>query len=250
MGWAPKDQWRGPEDQWKPADQFIRETPKIIAHLKNELHQSKRDFESRAERSERMAKVALAQQRKQIEDAYEIRKQAAVKDADDEAYAAARDAQAQALKTFDENATEKPDGSNGMDALPPGVREATEAFAANNRDWFEIDHAMTGAAVALWGDYQDRFPTMAPSSIADMVQQDIDKRFNRQQPSAQNTNQNRPAQAPVEGGLRPISGAVKKGWDALPPEAKRAGQSYIDDGLFGDDTAKAKQAYAEQYWAQ
>lgn len=245
MGWSPKDAWRGNPELWKPADQFIRETHNINSHLKSELHNVKRDFETRTERNERMAKQALETQRRQIEESYEARMLAAAADADMDSYKAAMEGKSQALKNFDEQ-TKEPEQSQPQ----AGADEAVQEFIARNRSWYEQDPVMTGAAQGAWGDYQSKFPSLPLSQIANMVEEDLRKTFPQKFPGAKPGNTQQPNTPPVEGGLRPISGAQKKGWDTLPAEAKRAGENFIAEGLFGDDKAKAKAAYAEQYYAQ
>lgn len=50
LGWKPKDQWQGPEDQWKPAAEFIKAGREI-------QHTYARDVKSLREQMDRMAGV-------------------------------------------------------------------------------------------------------------------------------------------------------------------------------------------------
>lgn len=246
MGWSPKDQWRGPAEQWKPADQFIRETHSINQHFKQELKQQQREFQERVERNERMAKIALQRQRQQMEDGFNQRMREAASMADTEAFDALMRQKNEALYEFDKSAREQM-----QQPQQPAVDPAVNDFMFRNRDWFNKDHIMTGAATQQWGYYEQNFPKWDFGQIARAVEEDMKQAFPQKFGGNQHErNANRPSAPAVEGGLRPIAGAKKKGWDALPPEAKRAGEQFIAEGIYGDDKAKAKAAYAEQYWAQ
>ena len=45
MGWAPKEQWKGDPDKWKPADQFIRDGREIQQSTARELRSMREQME-------------------------------------------------------------------------------------------------------------------------------------------------------------------------------------------------------------
>jgi hypothetical protein len=248
MGWAPKEQWRGDPDKWKPADAFILEQRNITDHLKQELRQQHREFNERVERNERMAKIALQRQRQHLEDSYNQRMREAASVADTDSFDAVMRQKNEALSEFDRSAREQLQPSQQQSQADPAVNQ----FIVRNRDWYGKDHIMTGAATQQWGYYESTFPNLSYEQIAEAVEQDMRKEFPHKFNGGQTRqpSQQRPSSPSVEGGLRPISGAKKKGWDSLPQEAKRAGSEFIEQGIYGEDKAKAKEKYASEYWEQ
>ena len=250
MGWSPKEQWRGPADKWKPADQFIRETHSINEHFKQQLQQQQKDFNDRVERNERMARIALQRQRQQLVEGYNHRMREAASMADTDTFDALMRQREQALHEFDKTAQDQLHVQRQPES-PPEVMD----FIGRNRDWYGVDDVMTGAATAIWGRYQGRYTTedgrltVSLADIAKWVEDDMRREFpNKFGGGQQRPAVNRPTAPSVEGGLKPIAGAKKKGWDSLPAEAKRAFEGFVNDGVYEND-AKAKAAYAEQYWS-
>lgn len=102
-GWVPQDEWKGPEDKWKPAQQFVEDGEKINPILRkkvdnlesriNELLESNKKLNEFTQRSIDKEKKEKAELVKQLEAA---RKQA-VTDGDGEAFAQA-DAKLQSLR--------------------------------------------------------------------------------------------------------------------------------------------------------
>lgn len=118
MGWSPKDQWRGPEDQWIPADKFLMETPKVIRELKDT---AKRTVKA----SDRLVEMERAK---------------AVKEAN------ARLEKAREEGDIDEALTAQQDLLEARQINNP--QSHVEKFKTDNADWFEVNQEATDLATA------------------------------------------------------------------------------------------------------
>jgi hypothetical protein len=244
MGWAPEADWKGPREAWKTAKEFIRHGTVIQRELKSRNDAQLRDFESRLERMDRSNRQALANQRAQIESQYEARKRDAVRNMDEQAYDAAQRAQTEALKNFDAHVEgEAPQRDQ------PGQRNPTAdviEFGLRNKDWFNKDPVMTGAAVALDAQMGREYPQLKDAERLMLVENEIKRRFgNGGGGQPQNGEGGAPRTPQVEGGLRPIKTTKTKGWAELPAEAKQVATRQIKEGLF-----KSQDEYAKSYWEQ
>jgi hypothetical protein len=84
MGWVPKDKFRGPEEKWKPADQFILDGNDIKSAQSRELKEMRQTLDNVA----RTSGAIMAERLQQQHEALAQRYQAAVEKGDpDEAFA-------------------------------------------------------------------------------------------------------------------------------------------------------------------
>jgi hypothetical protein len=245
VGWIPEDQYRGPKEKWRSAEDFLRAGAEISREFKSRIQEKDREFAERARRAEKMAEVALERQKKQLEDHYKAQLRYAASQGDLETYSAVEKARDKAIESFEQETAPvraAPEPQNPQH--PPEVVD----FMTRN-SWFNRDPVMTGAAVALCGELTEQYGEKVPlSAIMAMVENQIREEFPHK--IAGRTNSEPPKGPPrVEGGQRAIKTSVKKGWDHLPAEAKQAGKKFIDQGIFGDDPAKARQLYADDYWS-
>ena len=260
IGWRPQEEWKGPPENWRDPIDFIKRGASMHRELREELSSTRNKFDAteaeyrnRFDRLEKTAKLALELQKKQINDNWEAQKAHWAAQGDTENYNAARKAQEAANAKVDEEiAASVPQGA-------PQLAPEAVSFITRNSGWYGKDPVMTGAAREITGYYQQLHPNVPLSGIFEMVDRDMRQNFPSRFNGAAHPPQTeqKPAPASVEGGLRPIRGAVKKGWEALPPEAKKAGSDFVDQGVFSggkrpessEDRQKARQAYADQYWS-
>lgn len=261
MGWRPQEKWKGPPEEWRDPIDYIKHGASMHREMREELANTKNKFESqefeyrnRFDKLEKTSKLALELQKKQINDNWEAQKAHWAAQGDTENYNAARKAQEAAISKVDDDIA--------ASTPQPGPQLAPEAvqFITRNSQWYGRDPVMTGAAREITGYYQQLHPNVPLTGIFEMVDRDMRQNFPQKFNGAAHPPQTEQRTAPpaVEGGLRPIRGTVKKGWEALPPEAKKAGSGYVDQGVFSggkrpetsEERQKAKQAYADDYWAQ
>lgn len=246
MGWAPQAEWRGPKDSWKSAKEYIRHGTVIQRDLKTRNDTAQRDFQARLDRMDRANQIALANQRKQLDDTWKARMREAVQLGDTDAFDRASQAREKELNKFDEEVGEKAELGRTTQQQPEHPPEVKD-FASRNT-WFDVDPIMTDVAVGISKGLAARYPHMPLSERLGNVEKEMRRRFPEEfgQSNGNGNGNGATARPPqVEGGLRPIRTAAKKDWDSLPNEAKQAGARYVKDGTF-----KTKEAYAASYWAQ
>lgn len=147
MGWVPEEEFRGPKDKWKPAEEFVRRGEDILPIVRSQnkkfqdklreqealLSKKDEEFSKRLERMEKMNKLAIERQKEahQAELARlksEMRK--AVEDGDTVAFDKLETQREElSKKTFDE-----PDTATSGDD-PAAIQEA---WVAKN-DWYVTD---------------------------------------------------------------------------------------------------------------
>lgn len=238
VGWIPQDQYRGPKEKWRSAEDYLRAGAEISREFKQRMEIKDREFNERVRRSEAMAEKALERQKQQLEDHYKAQMRYAASQGDLETYTAVEKARDKAVADFEQETApvrQAPEQQNNQ--LQPEVID----FMGRNT-WFNRDPVMTGAAVSLCGELQSQYGDKVPlSAIMSMVENQMREEFPHKF-SARASAPSGPSR--VEGGQRAIRTSVKKGWEHLPPEAKRDGNKFIERGIFKD-----KEAYAKDYWA-
>lgn len=129
MGWKPKEEWRGDQTNWRPAEDFLRETPEINRSLRKKVEASEGKL------SRVIAEVAKlsTDQRQRMGAEAEARLKAAVESGDT----------AEALKVLkDVEAKRQPDEA-----------PAFTDFKARNADWWDVDEEATAFAAVLDARY-------------------------------------------------------------------------------------------------
>ena len=256
MGWVEKDQFRGPADQWRDADEFVKrgeeETPILRernrdlarkhAELEERLARQQREFDERVTRQERMAQQALRKQREQMLGSYENAKRQAVELGDTQRYDQLDRDQREAVQQFDqqyyEAVTPKADPQQQVQQLPPHEKVEVDSWVQQN-PWFQADPLMKQYAEAYHVHLNQTNPSMGLRENLAAVSQEVRRRFSdRFQP------QRRPTA--VEGGEGMATGGKRaRGVAELPPEARRAAQEFVAAGAY-----KNVAEYAKDYWAQ
>jgi len=268
MGWVPQAEWRGDPKAWRPADEFVTRGKEVLPIVRSQLDRERRkvqDLESklnelpgsieakyadRFKRLEKMNTVALQKQADQIYRQFEEKKRAAVEAADPAAYDRASEAQRQALADLSTD-YESPAEVETKPAPQPQQKAPPEVsdWIDRNSTWFNKDPVLTAAASAYHGQLLKDVPGMALDQNFRKVDEFLRQKF----PEKFGIEPQTRAHAPqVEGGSgRQAAGTGKaRGWNELPPEAVKAGQKFIDQGLYGTDQKKARDEYAKDYWSQ
>jgi hypothetical protein len=126
------------------------------------------------------------------------------------------------------------------------------------QDWWTRDREMTQEAVDYHGYLLSKKPWLTVEDNLKAVEQHLEREFPSRYPKraapANGNGQQRQQQtqhAPaMESGTRQPAGAGRaKGWNELPPEAKKAGERFISQDLYSND-AKGRAEYATMYWEQ
>ena len=219
LGWAPKDKWRGADEDWSDARTFLSNTVKINKDLR-------RDLKATREASERAARAAA-----QItERAVEQERQRLTRERED------------ALTNFDTDAFNRADEQ--LQKLPqtaPIKSFEVEEFEQRNASWYNVDPDASAIAYNAAQRYANMGKGVAEQLAA--AEAAVRKRFpeyfaepkpKAKEPAAvelSNTRSSQPRKGP-------------KGFNELPADAKAAALNFEKRGR------ATKEEYAQLYWQE
>lgn len=200
LGWRPKDQWDGPDEDWAPADAFLKKTREINRTLARDLKDLKKQMEGVGKATAAMTARAAAEERARLEAELDR----AVEEGDT---AAARKA------TRDLASIAEPSDS------PPEGQE----FATKHSAWFGKDKEATAYAVNRAGKYAEE--GLSPARQIAAVERDMKKHFPDLFPEEKAATK-----APVTLGTpqRSVSTTPReKGYATLPPAARKVCDDWV-----------------------
>jgi hypothetical protein len=180
MGWKPESQWEGPEDEWKPADEFVRTKPlfdriesqtKKIKSLEKTLNDFSDHHRKVQETEYQRALNTLRRERKEAAESEDIR---GVLDIDD---------QIEVLKEDFEKTKIKP---NGQDQQGPSP--AFQTWVQQNQ-WYVTDAEMHNDADGLAIAYLNNNPGATETEVFAHVDRKVRKMYPEK---FNNTNRERP----------------------------------------------------------
>lgn len=277
MGWVPREEYRGNEEDWRDPKEFVRRGEEILPIVRSQLNKTRAELNKEREasaqrekehkdqlsRMEHMSRVAIDQVKENAKRDFSERKRSAVQDGDVDTYNAIEQEEAAALAEIEEKAKppepEKPkDNQNAYDALPDSQKQVVEDWVAEN-GWYEKDPVLNSVAVARFGEIDKEKPGMTlAEKLADtreFVKGKFPEKFGVQ------TNG---SGGGVEGGTRTAGGGSRSSFTGLPADARQHADNFIEkDGLFLSPEARqkweqtgqisaadknaAREAYAKEY---
>lgn len=210
MGWAPKDEWRGDETDWKDAKAFVKHTVDVNRTLSKDVRELRAQTERMAKTSAKIMERELAKQRASIEARFEN----AVADGDVKAARKAQDD----LRRLESEAGGEP----GTD------EQAVEAFIERN-PWFKSDPDAAAYAYAVCERYKATLPVDQQLLKAEEA---VKKRFPEHFPA--------PRKQPVvhEPGSRSSATPRGKTFNDLPADARAACLEYEKKGVKREEYVK------------
>lgn len=270
MGWVSKEEFRGPPDNWRDADEFVRrgeeELPimrernrdmtRRLADLEAKLNQRDQTYAQQVQNLERMSTLALQRQRDQLVSSYENAMREAAQMGDVQRYDQLRQDMGQQVHHFDTQVRQhvygqqqrhpqqpqmdqqnRPAGSD----MPPDDKQTIDGWAARN-PWFTADAELQGAMIMHYSRLQREQPNM---SLRDRME--AAERATKGQYASRFGMAHQPGGQSVEGGggRVPVSFTRKKGASDLPADARAQGQRFVKEGLF-----KSMDEYATRYFEQ
>ena len=217
LGWSPKEEWRGDETQWKPADKFLKDTVQINRNQRREL----KGMEDRIDRLTRSIGTIVDKTREEERAKLLSQHQEAVDMGDHDA----------ALRVSQKII--------GLESQP--VETGASEFAARNAKWFQKDDVATAVAI----DAAEKLARIGASAEAQfayaerIVRQQFPEHF--EEPKTTKP----PAQVAEPVGRMAATPRTNrtKGYADLPPEAKKAADEFAKKGI-------SKEVYAQSYWAE
>jgi len=245
QGWVPKDEFRGDPDTWRDAETFVKRGKEIAAisskrvkFLEQRLEQQESEFEKRIARLDNANQKALKRDRERIEREYEQQLRAAAELGDLERFDQITDRKRQEIDQFEDELSA---GPAVTDTNTQGFQERRIQEWAQQYPALVSDKIMQTNATMLAGQIQQENPGWSLDDIldetADQLKQVFPDKFG---------GRKRARTTQVDSGTRTTTSAARKKdpVSTLPPEAKAAGQRFVDEGLYKDLAEYAKVYHA------
>lgn len=271
LGWKSKDEWKGnpPPKGFQTAKEYVERGETVLPLINSQLAKSNKelkearqafdDFKKESlkttERNERMYKLALTQQRKQITSEFEARKEAAIEVGDKETYRQINKEEKETLKEFDEEAKEKVEEKKEAKAELP---KAVEDWVASN-PWFNTDDELRMVAVARHGKLLKEKPGLTIEENLDLVLKHVKSKypeaFGIVEKDDDEEEEKLSRGSRVEGaGGRSSGGGGRSAWSKLDAETQKIADRLIkQDGVYlnkGETVEKNMQQARERYAAK
>ena len=269
MGWCPKEEWRGKEEAWLPASEFVEKGRVMLPLVQNENKKlrSQREEDRRQlaalQAEVRNVTAALRAVQDQQDENTAERVEELRGDLKEAIAAAAKegdfDKHAELLeKLVKLNAADKKAGGEGDDTAEARARQQQQqaqpdpsfiAWRAKN-DWFGVDRKRTRLAVVAGQNVQEDEPTLRGQEFFEAVDAEIERLEGRAKPRQRDSKVSGGGNGGGEGGSG--EGGGGKTYSDLPADAKAACASLARD-LVGPkkrykDEASWQKAYAKNYF--
>lgn len=243
MGWVPKEEFKGDESRWRPADEFVSRADELMPIMKaqlrkyeTELSGLKTTIEEQKKTTEKLVKMGetVSQQ------AYERAKRELVQQ------------QMEAVATGNVTAWERLEGEkeklvkpepipvpeNRVEPLNPDFQQWHQG-----NDWYLKDEDMTMFANTYGQKLAKDTPNLPYPQWLANVEDKIKKAFPHKF-----TNPKRDAASIVDSGAGRTGGVTStraKSYNDLPADAKKQCDIYVRDGLI-----KTREAYTKSYFGE
>jgi len=242
MGWVPKEEFRGPPENWRDASEFVKRGEEDLPIVRERLRAATRkiselesNFNQQVARLEKMSETALKRQRDQLVGAYENAMRQAVETGDTQRYDQLRQDMGQAVERHDAQIREVAEPKPQQPARDPDA----DAWIQRN-SWFNADREMQLVAVARSDALARERPGLSMRENLAEVERYVRSRY----PDKFGASRAQPLN--LEGGSRIANGGPRqKGASDLPADARAQGERFVKQGLF-----KNISEYASDYWAQ
>lgn len=250
MGWRPKDEFRGPEEKWRSAEEFVKrgedELPILRERLKDTTRRlSEIEAKSAADlaKVERMAIAAVQRQRAELDAQYQAAMRHAVANADTERYDQLSRDRVAAVQKFDAQIAEANQPRRGS-TNPPQVQATVDSWVQQNA-WFDRDPTLNTVACAALSDFEKEAPGRSLEENLKLVSSYVRDKFPEKfgaRPAQQRATASAAQPGAVEGGNRyaSSSGPRAKGAGDLPADVRKVGEKFVAQGLYKNLTEYAK----------
>lgn len=245
QGWVPREEFRGPPENWRDAGEFVRRGEEELPIVRERLRDATRKiadmqstFDRRIATIEKMSRTAIDRHRIATEAAYEAALREAAANGDVTRFDQLSQDKRAALDAHDRQV-------EAVSTPPPGQAQPipapeVQAWVQHN-PWFENDMEMRLVAVAHSQALEKQYPAMSLDENLRHVGAYMRKRY---------ADKFGPATAPrpatVEGGQRfANTGQRTRGVNELPSEVRKIGDRFVSQGIYKDI-----KEYAQDYWAQ
>jgi len=225
MGWVPKAQFTGPPEQWKPAEQFIRDGRDIQRETARELRTLRATVDNIARTSGSIVETEVNRRVAEL-----------------------RDQHAKAVDEGDTDAALRIAGEIGT--LSASVRAqagpspAAQTFADENKAWFRVDPVATARAIEVTNSLarQGYDEATQLKYARETVEREYPHLFGKGQNGTVPGKAPPQVHSPSSRSAGPAA-AKTKGYVDMPKAARDVADDMVARGVLPD-----KEAYAKQYW--
>lgn len=249
QGWVPKEEFRGPEDQWTDAETFVkrgREINPILRKHNKELKLEIEKLRKQAEEATSTAKEFREFVKKQTEQKVRTLEQEIIqlREARKQAISSGDGDSVDAIESrLDELKEEKEVLKQAPEPQPqqqePQIDPTLQAWIERN-DWYREDEELQEITNGIAAAVRRQNPNLMGQAFLDKLDERLEER------GLKKTKKSRSETAPtVEGSSgtgAPSKG--KKGYADLPADAKAACDKYVKQGLF-----KTREEYVAEYFS-
>lgn len=254
QGWVPKEEFRGKETDWIAADIFVqrgREINPILRknneRIQKELDKAKKDLEDLRIGVEEFKKFQKESKEKLIA-GYETellnlreQKKLAISNGDGE-LAVQLDDQMDAIKDARAASKEsiKEDLKENKEEKPAEVNPKIADWVERNQ-WYKDSKVMSTTANAIAEEVRNQYPFYNEDQFLVELDKRLEETF-----TPEKLGRKQKPRSPVEGAstTTPSGSKSKQSYDSLPPEAKKACDDFIRQGLI-----KTRDEYVKEYYA-
>lgn len=235
-GWAPKDKWKGPEDEWVPAKAFLK-----YGRVESELKRTRSEASQKEKTIKAMKEYYLNMKedaKKEVLDSFRRQKREAIKN-EDYQEVAKLDLQIDELsQNLDRKFKQHDEVLQNVDKSTP--TPPPEFFEWNKKNsWYVLGETggMTREADALSIAYRQMYPNSSYSDVLNYVEQTIKSRYSDKF-DTRNPRKDRPSDVSEPSELN--GNAPNKRQVRLKPEEKAAADAF---GISYEEYAKGLQAW-------
>lgn len=241
MGWVPQEEWKGDPDKWRPAEEFVERGENIIPILRDKVSKLEKDN----------AAIAALNQR-EIENIKRESYERAKREYDQKLL----DLEAQEAQAFaEQDAAAFQEAKRKKKQLAPPAppqpqRNVEFEQWCDKNPWYTEDDELreyadfVGGRIAAQYQARDGSLTIPLSELYEKVKERVKKMH-----PAKFENPNRNTPPAVEGNSPKPGGTKKKGWDTLPPSAKKQYER-LAKNMAVKGRKLTKEQYAEYYFEQ
>lgn len=255
QGWVPKDEFRGPEDQWRDAEEFLERGKQINPILRKHNEELK----ARAERTEKKLEeltTQIQEQRKTFDEYMTHRDKvleaeysrklkvlqkemrSAVAEGDVDRFDEIQEEIKAVESTKPEPPTQKDDGDGGKPSGPAPEEDPVMQEWLSKNNWYAKNAEMRAAADAYGAGLRVMQPALTGEQFLDAVSEQIQKMY-----PDQFTNPKKKVGSGVEPAGAGPSESGGDSYEDLPPDAKQICDRFVAEKLM------TREQYVKDYFA-
>lgn len=254
QGWAPKEEWKGPEEDWIDAETFVKRGKEINPILKKnnerllrELDGTKKQMEELRKATEEFRTYQKTQTEQKVsalqEEIKTLReeKKLAITSGDGERVVAI-DEKIDDIKEQQQQVKETVKEEKQAPAAEPVPPEMQEWLDKNF--WYKNDVRMAAAANVIAEDIRKGQPWLNGADFLEELDKALEENFSPERLGKGKKKQERNPVEGASGGSRPGGSKGKNTYESLPADVKAQCDVFVKQKLL------TKEQYVEDYYSQ